>query len=292
MTNLTVLSEIDPLAKVAPEAQIGPYCVIGPNVTIGPGTALRRRVCVYGNTIVGSGNVFEEGCVIGDRPQDLKYKGGPTMLMIGHRNFFGRRVTAHLGTEDGGGLTRVGDDNYFGEGSHIAHDCFISNRTRLGRHVLLAGHICVETGAVMEALSGAHHFVTIGRYCRIGSRTAVRRDVPPYTDFFGSGNHDSPAGVRGIHEAGIAAARLSPDEQRELRHCLGELFIDRTALETKIEHLEKLGVEGEAAKLCEFCRRSLKGVYGRYRELLRGQAPPEAAKFLPPQLSNLWRQSR
>ncbi len=281
---LTLLREIAPSARVAPTAKIGPYCVVGPHVTIGPDTRLVRRVSVTGNVTIGSGNVFDEGCVIGADPQDLKYSGGPTRVLIGHRNRFGPRATVHPGTEVGGFLTSIGNDNVLKDGAHVAHDCYVDDRATLGRGVLLAGHIRIHTGAVVEDMAGIHHFVTVGRYARIGARTPVRRDVPPYTNFFSLDYEKTPPAVRGIHEAGIRAAGLSNDEQRELRRALAELFDDESALQTKIEQLENLGVEGEAAYLCQFVQQSLRGVYGRSRELFRGKAPPEAAKLLPPEL--------
>ncbi|MFA6132692.1 MAG: acyl-ACP--UDP-N-acetylglucosamine O-acyltransferase [Phycisphaerae bacterium] len=289
MKDLTVIREIDASARVAAEATVGPFCVIGPGVTIGPHTVLTRRVSVSGRTIIGSANIIEEGCVLGSSPQDLKYAGSSTMLIIGHRNRFGPRVTAHIGTEAGGGLTRIGNDNLLLDGCHIAHDCFVDDHTVLGREVLLAGHVLVQSGAVVSDLAGAHHFTTIGRYARVGPRTPVRRDVPPFTNFCGEDHEKLPPAVRGVHENGMRAAKLSPGEEAELRKALRELFEDETALQTKIEQLVNMGVEGEAAALCEFCQHSLQGVYGRYRELLRGQMPPEALRYLPPDLISLWR---
>lgn len=283
MADVTVLREIDPAARIAPDAVVGPYCVVGANVTIGPGTVLRRRVTITGHTTIGSGNVIEEGCVLGADPQDLKYGGSPTLLVIGHRNRLSRKTTIHIGTEPGGHVTRIGDDNLLLDGSHVAHDCYLDDRIRVGRSVLLAGHIHVGTGAVLGDLCGLHHFVTVGRFARVGGYTAVRRDVPPFTNF-SAHDHDwlSAPAVCGVHEAGIDAAALSEDEEKELRLALRELFDDESALQTKIEQLANMGVEGEAARLCEFCNRSLQGVYGRYRELYRGQAPPEARKYLSP----------
>ncbi len=292
MVDVQVLREIDPAARVSAEATIGAFCVIGPDVTIGPGTVLSRRVTVLGHTTIGSGNFIEEGCVLGSRPQDLKYKGYATLLQIGHRNRFGRSVTAHIGTEPGGLLTYIGDGNVFLDCVHIAHDCYVDNGTFLGRNVLLAGHSHVHDGAVIEEFAGLQHFVTIGRYARVGPRTPVRRDVPPYTDFYSdSFDWAAPPAVRGVHEAGIAAARLGTEEEKELRRALQELFDDESALQTKIEQLVNMGVEGEVAELCAFIERSLRGVYGRYRELYRGKPPPEAEQHLPPELKTANRRS-
>ena len=282
MTELRVIREIDPLAQIAPDAIIGERCVIGPHVTVGPGTVLERAVTVIGHTSIGSGNVIGEGSVLGATPQDLKYSGGDTLLVIGHRNRLGPRVTAHIGTEVGGYLTRIGDDNVFAENSHVAHDCYVDDRTMIGTNVSLAGHIHVETGAVMEIDSGAHHFATVGRFARVGPRTPVRRDVPPFTVFITDAPDVAPS-IRGVHEEGIRAAGLSDEEEADLRRALAELFADETALQTKIEQMVNLGVEGEAERLCEFCQRSLQGKGGRHRENYRAQLPPEAEQYLSPE---------
>ncbi len=284
MADISIIREIDPSARIAPDAVIGSFCVVGPNVTIGPGTVLVRRVSVTGHTHIGSGNYFDEGCVMGVAPQDLKYKGGATYLIIGHRNRFSRKVTAHIGTEAGGNLTYIGNDNRLMDGSHIAHDCYVDNHTRLGRNVLLGGHVRIQDGAVIEDMVGCQHFTTIGRYARVGHRTPVRRDVPPFTNFYSEDYDWSPPAVRGAHEAGIKSARLSSAAEKELRWALKELFQDEAALQTKIEQVVNMGVEGEVARLCEFCQQSLQGVFGRHRETYRGKVPPEALEHLPPEL--------
>lgn len=283
MPELEVIREIDPLARIASDATVGKFCVIGSDVIIGPGSVLGRRVTVMGNTTIGSGNVIGDGCVLGAKPQDLKYRGSSTLLIIGHDNHIGRIVTIHIGTESGGFVTRIGNSNRLMEGCHVAHDCYVDDHTHIGRCVQLAGHIRIQTGAVLEDLAGMHHFVTIGRYARVGQRTPVRRDVPPFTNFFSENYGWTSPSVRGIHEAGINAAKLKRDEEAELRRTLHELFEDEVAFQTKIEQLENLGVEGEAAALCEFCQQSLLGKFGRFRESFRGKVPPEAAEFLPPE---------
>ena len=279
MSDARVIREVDPSAQIAPDAIIAERCVVGPSVTIGPGTTLGPCVTVVGNTTIGSGNVIGEGCVLGGLPQDFKYAGGDTLLAIGHRNHFGKRVTAHIGTEVGGYLTRIGDDNVFDDDSHIAHDCYVDNHTHLAQNALLAGHVRVETGAVVGAGSGVHHFVTVGRFSCIEARTPVRRDVPPYTIFRIKPGQPAPS-VCGIYEDGLAVAGLSTEDDIELRRALEELFEDETALQTKIEQLVSLGIEGEVELVCEFCQLSLQGKYGRHREKFRGCVPPEAERYL------------
>ncbi len=287
MSEVEVVSEISPTARLAPDVKVGQYCSIGPQVVIGPRTVLGRRVCITGRTVIGADNVIEDGCVLGDLPQDLKYAGGATLLIVGDRNKLCRRVTAHPGTEMGGFLTRIGNDNVLDDCCHVAHDCYVDDRTYLGRSVMLAGHVRVNCGAMVEELSGAHHFTTIGEYACVKHGTPVRRDVPPFTVY---GKRDSGKGapaVTGINKKGISAAKMGRGEKRELRRALHELFDDEAALETKIEQLVSLGVEGRAAELCKFIQRSLQGVYGRSRERFRGQAPPEAAQYLPPEYHKL-----
>ena len=277
-------AEIHPSARISPDAVIGPFCMIGPHVTIGPGTVLGARVTVVGRTNIGSNNVIGDGCVLGATPQDLKYRGSPTLLVIEHNNRFGRLVTAHVGTETGGYVTRIGSHNDLGDGCHIAHDCFVDSHTHIGRYVQLAGHVLIQDGAVMEDFSGCHHFVTVGKYARVGRRTPVRRDVPPFTVFASEDYDRIPPSVCGPHEEGIASADLSFDEELELRRALMELFQDESALQTKIEQLENLGVEGEGKALCDFITASLQGKFGRVRESYRGQIPPEAVPHLTPEI--------
>jgi len=293
LKTVTVFREIDPSARVASSATIGPYCVVGPHVTIGPDTVLQRRACVIGHTIIGQGNVIGEGCVLGAIPQDLKYAGGVTLLVIGHRNRFGRNVTAHIGTESGGYLTRIGDGNLLKDGCHVGHDSFIDDRATLGSQVLLAGHIRVHEGAVLEDLSAVLQFCTIGQYARVGRRVPVRRDVPPYTNFGCRDDDPTTPEVLGIHEAGIAAAkRLNAEDKKELRRALADLFDNEAALATKIEQLVNLGVDGEVAALCDFCKRSLQGTYGRHREMYRGIVPPEVEQFIPTEWKTIIRRAK
>lgn len=282
-SQVIVTREIADGARVSPEARLGAFCVIGPEVVIGAGTVLGRRVCVAGRTSIGSDNAIADGCVIGAAPQDLKYRGQPTYLIIGDRNRLGPDVTAHVGTEDGGFLTRIGNDNVLGVGVHVAHDCFVDDRARLGALVTLGGHIRVETGAVIEEMTGVAHFTTIGHFSRVASRTPVSRDVPPFTVFSSLGYYSAPPAVRGVHEEGLAAAALSQADRAAVRQAVRHLFEDKLALAVKAENcLRQPALSPPVRALCEFCRRALTGRSGRHRETLRGQMPPEAQAHLPP----------
>ncbi len=277
---LTVISEIADGAKIAPDVRIGPCCVIGPDVVVERGTALGCRVTVAGRTTIGRNNVIQDGCVLGVVPQDLKYHGRPTYLVIGDRNRFGPNVTAHVGTEVGGDLTLIGDDNVIEVGAHIAHDCYVDDRTQIGPAVLLAGHIRVETGVVLEEMVGIHHFTTIGRFSRIGARTPVTHDVPPFVFFASDGYYTSPAAIKGIHEQGLAAANLSQSDVQAVRRAFRYLFEDKLGLIVKVRELLAQPDQAEPVRiLCKSCMRSLTGRFGRHRERYRGKTPPEAKEF-------------
>ncbi len=277
---LTVISEIADEAKIAPDVRIGPCCVIGPDVTIESGTVLGCRVTVAGRTTIGGDNVIQDGCVLGVVPQDLKYHGKPTYLLIGDRNHFGPNVTAHVGTEVGGSLTRIGSDNVLEAGAHVAHDCYIDDRTYIGPAVLLAGHIRVETGAVIEEMVGVHHFTTIGRFSRVGPRTPVTRDVPPFTFFTSTGYYTSPPAVRGLHEQGLQDAGLSQSEADAVREAFKYLFEDKQGRIVKVRRmLTQADLVEPVRVLCESCLQSITERSGRYRERYRGKTPPEAQEF-------------
>jgi acyl-ACP--UDP-N-acetylglucosamine O-acyltransferase len=280
---VTVVREIAPGARVDPDARVGPFCTIGPNVTIGPRTVLASHVTVVGHTIIGADNLIQSGCVLGQFPQDLKYRFEPTYLILGDRNVLGPRVTAHVGTEDGGYLTRIGHDNRLEEGAHVAHDCYIDDGTRLETKVLLAGHIRVENGVVIEEMAGVHHFSTIGLRARVGARTPVRRDVPPFTRFTSGGYYATAPAVVGTNEEDWPAELPDPYADR-LRRAIERLFSDERALALKVEEMMTEAELPEPVRyLCHFCLRSLEGKFGRYRERYRGAMPPEARMHLPPE---------
>ena len=280
--DITVIREIDPKADVSAEARIGPYCTIGPDVSIDAGTIVKDRVTIVGRTKIGVNNVIDHGSVLGTFPQDLKYRGRPTYLIIGNGNRLGPNVTAHVGTELGGYITRIGNNNVIETGAHIAHDCYVDDKTYLAPAVLLAGHIRIETGAVLEEMVGVHHFTTIGRFSKVSARTAVTRDVPPFTHF-GSRREDPflPAVILGAYREGIQNADLQEQDREALYKAIEELFNDGSPIRIKISRiLSQNGVSDAVKDLCEFCLESLSGKYGRQREAFRGKIPPEAREYL------------
>jgi len=281
-TELTVLREVADSARVDPGARVGVFSTVGPEAVVGAGTVVGRRATIGPRVRLGRDNVVGDGCVLGAMPQDLKYRGSPTLLIIGDRNRFAPDASVQLGTEHGGYLTRIADDVFMDKAAHVAHDCHLDDKVRLGPCVLLAGHVRVETGATIEESCGAHHFTTIGAFSRVGARTPVRRDVPPFAYFTSFGFYTAAPAPHGTDEEGMARAGLAEAEKDELRRALRHLFEDEQALAVKVaELLARPDLPAPLRRLGEFCRRSLSGQFGRYRERFRGRMPPEAARHLP-----------
>lgn len=167
-------------AVVGADCRIGPFCLVGPEVVLGRGVELKSHVVVAGRTEIGDGTIVFPFTVLGEIPQDLKFRGEETRLSIGARNRIRENVTMNTGTSGGGRVTRVGDDGLFMAGCHVAHDCQIGNHVILVNHASLAGHCVLEDEVIVGGLSGVHQFVRIGRGAMIGAVTMVTADVIPH----------------------------------------------------------------------------------------------------------------
>jgi len=267
MAEISKLAAVDPEAKIGKNVTIGPFCVIGPHVEIGEGCELMNNVTIQGVTHIGPLNVFYPNAIIGVTPQDLKYDGSPTQTLIGFGNVVRENVTVHRGTELGGGKTVIGNENLLMVGVHIAHDCVIGNRTIIGNQTQLAGHVAVQDNAVISALVGLHHFVTVGRNSYIGGLTPVRRDVPPFMKFDGDPNE-----VRGLNEEGLRRHGFSDDDIAALKEAYRQLFRN-TAITSGLDALEKQGITNPHVQyLCEFMRRSCASRFARSQESERKDA--------------------
>lgn len=214
MGNIHPSAVIEEGAQIDPTVQIGPFCVVGADVRLAAGVQLKSHVVVSGRTTVGEGTVIFPFSVIGEIPQDLKFKGEATELVIGARNRIREHVTMNCGTEGGGGVTRIGDDGLFMAGCHVAHDAQIGNRVILVNSVAIAGHCVLEDDVIVGGLSGVHQFVRIGRGAIIGAVSMVTNDVIPH------GLVQGPRGVldglnlvglkrRGVDRADITALRAA-----------------------------------------------------------------------------------
>lgn len=172
---------VDPAAVIAPDAEIGPFCVVGAGVTIGARTKLMGNVFVEGVTTIGEDNVVYPYTTLGLASQDKKYHGEPTQTRIGNRNTIREFVTIHRGTEGGGGLTSVGDDNWIMSHVHIAHDVHVGSQTILSHGVVIGGHVGIGDWAVLGGGSAIHQFCRIGRHAMIGGYSVITQDVLPYS---------------------------------------------------------------------------------------------------------------
>lgn len=168
-------------ARLAPDVRVGAFAVVGDGVELGPGCVLYSHAVVQGPSRFGKDNVFHPFCSIGGNPQDLKFKGEPTELIVGDGNTFREYVTVSRGTVGGGGRTTIGSGSLFMASSHVAHDCHVGDYTIFANGATLAGHVLVQDFATVGAFSPVHQFCRIGRHAYIGAGTVITQDVPPFS---------------------------------------------------------------------------------------------------------------
>ena len=200
---------VDPQATLGKNIKIGPYCVVGPHVVIGDNTELQSHVVIQGHTVIGEDNKIFPFASIGQIPQDLKYNGEQTSLIIGNRNVIRESVTMSIGTVGGGGKTILGDDNLLMGLVHLGHDSIVGNKCVLAQGATLAGHVEVEDNVVIGGMSAVHQFVRIGQHAMIGGMTPVIRDVLPYTTAAGGRGAISSLNLIGLRRRGFSRASIS-----------------------------------------------------------------------------------
>ena len=243
MSNIHPSAVIEDGAQIDPSAKIGPFCVVGPEVVLGENVELKSHVVVAGRTDVGDGTVIFPFAVIGEIPQDLKFKGEQSALIIGKRNRIREHVTMNVGTEGGGGVTRIGDDGVFMAGCHIAHDAIIGDRVILVNSVAIAGHCILEDDVIIGGLSGVHQFVRIGRGAIIGALTKVTHDVIPY------GLVQAPRGeLEGLNLVGLKRRGVARTDITALRAAFQMLAQGEGTFN---DRAERLGAETESAYVKE-----------------------------------------
>ena len=196
-------------AVIAAGVEVGPLCVIGANVVLHVGVVLKSHVVVSGITEIGEDTVVFPFSVIGEIPQDLKFKGEETRLQIGKRNRIREHVTMNTGTEGGGGLTKVGDDGLFMAGSHIAHDAIIGDRVVIVNSVAVAGHCVIEDDVIIGGLSGIHQWVRIGKGAIIGALSMVTNDVIPHGLVQGPRGKLDGLNLVGLKRRGVSRADIT-----------------------------------------------------------------------------------
>lgn len=240
--------------ELASGVEIGPFCMLDGRIRIDSGTRLMSHVVVLGETEIGADNVIHPNVVIGDEPQDVAYRGGPRRVKIGDRNVFREGVTIHRGSEHGD-VTIIGDDNFFMQNSHAAHDCRIGNRTIIAGGALLAGWVEVGDGALVSGNCVVHQYVRIGRYAMMRGLSRTSRDVPPFCIM------DLTHTLRGINVVGLRRAGIDAITIRALRSAFTAIFGLRQNLKLALERLEGEGPHPpEVEELIDFIRASKRGV--------------------------------
>jgi UDP-N-acetylglucosamine acyltransferase len=250
------MPQIHPTAIVAPRAMladdviVGPYCIVGENVVLAAGVRLRSHVVVDGRTTISEGTRLYPFASIGLEPQDLKYRGEPSELVIGRNNRIREYVTMNPGTIGGGMVTRVGDDCLFMVGAHVAHDCKIGDHVIMANNATLAGHVVVEDYAILGGLCAVHQHVRIGKHAMIGGMSGVERDVIPYGQVMGD-----RARLTGLNIIGMQRRGFSREDIQELRNAFQFLFSSEGTLSDRVnETAERFRDIGPVDDIIDFIR--------------------------------------
>jgi UDP-N-acetylglucosamine acyltransferase len=235
MNRIHASAVVDSKAELAGDVEIGPYSVIGPNVRIDAGSKVGSHTVIEGYTTIGKDNHFAHFAAIGGAPQDMKYRGEPTQLIIGDRNTIREFTTIHTGTSQDVGVTRIGNDNWIMAYVHIAHDCQVGNHTIFSSNAQIAGHVQVEDWAIMGGMSGVHQFVRIGQHAMLGGASALVQDIPPFV--IAAGDKASPHGinVEGLKRRGFSSETISA-----LRQAYKVLYKDGLSFEDAKVEIKKM----------------------------------------------------
>src|SRR3954464_7593219 len=257
MTQIDSSSLVSSEAAIAPDVVIGPYSVIGPNVTIGAGTVIGPMTRIEGPVTIGERNRIFGQCSIGTEPQDLKFKGERTELVIGNDNVFREFITLNRGTVGGGAITTIGSNNFFMSYSHVAHDCHIGDGTIFANNATLAGHVEVGDFATVGAFSAVHQFCRVGDHAFIGGGSICTQDVLPFVKTVGS----RPTKTYGVNTIGLQRKGFPPETVEALQRAYRILIRSHLKLDEAVNRIEsELGYFAEARYFAEFARESKRGI--------------------------------
>jgi UDP-N-acetylglucosamine acyltransferase len=247
---------VEPGARVDPSCEIGPYAVVGPDVVLGPGNVLSAHAIVKGHTTLGERNRVFPHAVVGEIPQDLKYRGEPTRLVVGNHNTFRECVTINLGTVQGGGVTTIANGCLFMAYSHVGHDCTIGDGAIIANSVALAGHVTLEDHVHISGLAASHQFCRIGRLAFVSGLTGVTMDVAPYCTVAGA-----RAELGGLNVVGMQRAGMTEEQVGRVKQAYKILFRSSLGVAEALAQMEaELGTFPEVAHLVAFVRSSQRGI--------------------------------
>lgn len=254
--------KIHPTAIIAPDAtlaegvEVGPYSIIGPDVHIGENTHLGPHVVIESQTDIGEDNRIAQFASIGGPPQDLKYRGEPTRVVIGNRNTIKEYVTINRSTIHDIGVTVLGDDNLLMAYCHVAHNCKLANHVIMSNGVNLGGHIHVEDYAIIGGMTGVHQFTRIGAHCIVGGASAVNKDIPPFVT--ASGNFTK---LYGLNMIGLKRRGFSEETIGALKEAYRIIFRSKLLLATAIGKVEaEVADLPEVRQFLDFIRKSERGI--------------------------------
>lgn len=234
MSNVHSTAVIDPKARIGQDVKIGPFCVIGPDVELGDRVELKSHVVVDGHTAIGEGTRVFPFASLGHAPQDLKFKGEPSALIIGKNNTIREHTTMNPGTESGGMKTIVGDNGLFMMSTHVAHDCVVGNNVIMANNATLGGHVHVGDHVLIGGLAAVHQFVRIGSFAVIGGMSGVESDVIPYGRVKGERAH-----LAGLNLIGLERGGFAKDTVKTLQKVTKQLFDGEGTLDERIAQMSR-----------------------------------------------------
>ncbi|MDA3934422.1 MAG: acyl-ACP--UDP-N-acetylglucosamine O-acyltransferase [Gammaproteobacteria bacterium] len=240
--NVHASALVDPQATLAEDVEVGPYSIIGPQVSIGAGTRIGAHVVLTGRTSIGEHNRIFQFCSLGEEPQDMKYAGEDTSLVIGNHNTIREYCTFNRGTLQGGGETLIGDHNWIMAYVHIAHDCRVGNRTVFANNASLAGHVSVDDWVILGGFSVVHQYCSIGQHSFLSFGSKINQSVPPYVVTGGDN-----ARARGINSEGLRRRGFDSARIRLLKRAYTLLYRRDLPLEDTVAELQ--GLAGESADI-------------------------------------------
>lgn len=250
---------VDPAAVLEASVEVGPYAIVGANVSIGARTTVGAHAIVQGPATFGEDNKIHPHAALGGPPQDLKYKGEPTELLVGNRNVFREFMTVHRGTMGGHRKTVIGDENLFMAYAHVAHDCVVGNRTVFANGASLSGHCIVEDDAILGGYVMVKQFLTIGRHAYVGGFTPVNRNVLPFV--WTSSERETRAWK--VNAIGLSRKGFSPETVAALQKAYRILHRHRHDKQAMLSALDELaGSCADVKYLAEFIRSAKEGVHG------------------------------
>lgn len=248
-------------AEIGEGTSVGPYSIIRSNVRIGARCKIGPHVVIEGYTTLGDDNEISQFASVGSKPQDLKYQGEPSRLVIGDRNIIREFTTLQPGTKGGGMITKIGSQNLFMANSHIGHDALVGDKNIFANSCALAGHVTIGNGVILGGLSAVHQFVHIGDLCMMAGGALIVQDAPPFCLA-----HGNRAEIYGLNEIGLKRAGVSSEEIMSLRKVFRGFFYASGNVKEKLKAIESIASTIETGRqFCAFIQKSERGVMPSHR---------------------------